>query len=92
MHNLITGETSASKEAIEKVNLKINEEVISHWHPNFTINIIDDHTPWVEGHVPPPLDEFIEFEPTTGHYYPVIYLNDYWNLLREYQPINETTQ
>ncbi|ETE61569.1 Cleft lip and palate transmembrane protein 1-like protein, partial [Ophiophagus hannah] len=21
-------------------------EVISHWHPNLTINIVDDHTPW----------------------------------------------
>ncbi|XP_017588819.1 PREDICTED: uncharacterized protein LOC108446508, partial [Corvus brachyrhynchos] len=22
-------------------------EVISHWHPNLTINMVDDHTPWV---------------------------------------------
>lgn len=32
-------------------------EVISHWHPNLTINIVDDHTPWVKGSVPPPLDQ-----------------------------------
>lgn len=32
-------------------------EVISHWHPNITINIVDDHTPWVKGSVPPPLDQ-----------------------------------
>lgn len=32
-------------------------EVISHWHPNLTINMVDDHTPWVKGSVPPPLDQ-----------------------------------
>lgn len=31
--------------------------MISHWHPNITINIVDDHTPWVKGSVPPPLDQ-----------------------------------
>lgn len=32
-------------------------EIISHWHPNLTINMIDDHTAWVKGSVPPPLDQ-----------------------------------
>ncbi len=32
-------------------------EILSHWHPNLTINLVDDHTPWVEGSVPAPLDE-----------------------------------
>lgn len=90
LHNLLTGETEASQETIDKINANISEEVISHWHPNMTINIIDDHTPWTRGAVPPPLDEYIEFEPTTGKYYPVVYLNDYWNLARDYTPINET--
>ena len=31
--------------------------MISHWHPNITINLVDDHTPWVKGSVPPPLDQ-----------------------------------
>ncbi|RWS05666.1 cleft lip and palate transmembrane protein 1-like protein [Dinothrombium tinctorium] len=91
-HNLITGETSNSEETIRKMENKVTEEIISHWHPNLTINIVDDHTPWVPGHVPQPLDEFIDFEPTTGKYYPIVYINDYWNLLRDYQPINETVK
>ncbi|RWS31947.1 cleft lip and palate transmembrane protein 1-like protein [Leptotrombidium deliense] len=91
-HNLLTGETASSKETVEKMEQKISEEIISHWHPNLTINIVDDHTPWVPGHVPQPLDEFVEFEPTTGKYYPIVYLNDYWNLLRDYQPINDTVK
>jgi hypothetical protein len=90
LHNLLTGESEASQETIDKINANISEEVISHWHPNMTINVVDDHTPWTQGSVPPPLDEWIEFEPKTGKYYPVLFLNDYWNLARDYTPINET--
>uniref|UniRef100_A0A646QJ20 Cleft lip and palate transmembrane protein 1 n=1 Tax=Hemiscolopendra marginata TaxID=943146 RepID=A0A646QJ20_9MYRI len=67
-------------------------EIMSHWHPNLTINIVNDQTHWVQGGVPPPLDEFVQFEPTTGKYYPLVYLNDYWNLQRDYHPINDTTR
>lgn len=91
-HNLLTGETSASAEAQAKIEANIKEEIISHWHPNLTIHMVDDHTPWVKGSIPPPLDEFIEFEPVTGKYYPVLYLNDYWNFARDYMPINDTVK
>lgn len=92
LHNLLTGETSASAESIKKMEANISEEIISHWHPNMTINIIDDHTPWVQGSIPAPLDEYIQFEPTSGKYYPIVFLNDYWNLMRDYQPINDTVE
>lgn len=91
-HNLLTGETAATIEEQQKIEANIKQEILSHWHPNLTINIIDDHTPWVKGSVPSPLDEFIEFEPTTGKYFPIVYINDYWNLMRDYQPINETVK
>jgi len=32
-------------------------EILSHWHPNLTINIMDDHTPWAKGSLPAPLDD-----------------------------------
>lgn len=91
-HNLLTGETATPDDVIKKMEMNLTEETVSHWHPNLTINIIDDHTPWVRGSVPQPLDEFIEFEPQTGKYYPIVYLNDYWNLRRDYQPINDTVK
>ncbi|CAF1566869.1 unnamed protein product, partial [Didymodactylos carnosus] len=65
-------------------------ELLSHWHPNMTINLLDDHSPWTKGSIPPPLDQYIEFDMLTGKYYPVLYLNDYWNLLSDYYPINNT--
>ncbi|XP_074601103.1 uncharacterized protein LOC141855105 [Brevipalpus obovatus] len=91
-HNLLTGKTSMSKESLEKLEQNIKEEIVSHWHPNTTINVIYDQTPWIEGRVPVPFDQYIKFvdDPILGKYYPVIYLNDYWNLQRDYYPINST--
>lgn len=34
----------------------------------------------------------VEFEPLSGNYYPILYINDYWNLMRDYTPINETVK
>ena len=34
----------------------------------------------------------IDFYPGANKYYPVIYLNDYWNLNSDYMPINHTTK
>ncbi|KAG9509857.1 Cleft lip and palate transmembrane protein 1 [Fragariocoptes setiger] len=89
-HNLLTGKTDKSEIEQEKIKQKIQEEIISHWHPNMTINVVYDQNPWTPGSVPHPFDEVIEFEPLTGKYYPIVYLNDYWNLMRDYLPINET--
>ena len=37
------------------------------------------------------MDEFVEFTPSLQQYKPILWLNDYWNLNRDYQPINSTT-
>merc|ERR1719228_485314 len=88
--NLITGVTEQSLEDQEKAEAGLTE-IISHWHPNLTLNVVYDHTPWIPGQVPPPLDEFVEFTPSLQQYKPILWLNDYWNLNRDYMPINSTT-
>lgn len=88
--NLLTGETDTSVEDQQKAKDGIEHEIISHWHPNITINLVIDYTAWIPGQVPPPLDEFVEFTPSMQNYKPIVYLNDYWNLNKEYQPINST--
>ncbi|PSN44104.1 Cleft lip and palate transmembrane protein 1 [Blattella germanica] len=90
-HNLLTGETAATPEEVKKAET-MKEEVVSHWHPNITLNLVTDQTNWVMGSVPPPLDEYIEFLPGGDRYKPVIYFNEFWNMLRDYQPINTTTK
>uniref|UniRef100_A0A8D8RI60 Cleft lip and palate transmembrane protein 1 homolog n=2 Tax=Cacopsylla melanoneura TaxID=428564 RepID=A0A8D8RI60_9HEMI len=89
--NLLTGQTEASLEEIQKAET-IKSEIISHWHPNLTINIVTDQTNWVQGSVPPPLNEYIEFTADGGSYKPAIFFNDYWNMLRDYSPINSSVQ
>ncbi|XP_026478514.1 cleft lip and palate transmembrane protein 1 homolog [Ctenocephalides felis] len=88
-HNLLTGESEKSEEELEKSKY-MKEEILSHWHPNLTINLVTDHTKWVRGSVPSPLDEHIHFLPG-NRYAPVLFVNDFWNMIRDYKPINSTT-
>ncbi|XP_053552486.1 putative lipid scramblase CLPTM1 [Bombina bombina] len=88
--NLLTGETEADPEMIKRAEDYGPIEIISHWHPNLTINVVDDHTPWVQGSVPPPLDQFVKFDAVSGDYYPILYFNDYWNLQKDYTPLNSS--
>ena len=32
-------------------------EIVSYYHPNLTLNLVDDHTHWVEGTIPQPMDK-----------------------------------
>ena len=48
--NLLTGNTEQSEEDQAKAALGLTE-IISHWHPNITINVVYDYTPWVPGQV-----------------------------------------
>ncbi|CAH1407057.1 unnamed protein product [Nezara viridula] len=89
--NLLTGESPLTPEEMEQAE-KTNQAIISHWHPNITINFVTDQTNWIQGTIPSPLNEFIEFTPNGNYYKPVVFYNDFWNLLRDYQPINDTTQ
>ncbi|XP_073250120.1 putative lipid scramblase CLPTM1 isoform X2 [Porites lutea] len=92
--NLLTGKADANPDIVDvqSPESKKPAEIISYWHPNLTINLMDDQTPWVQGSVPQPMDEFLIFENITGKYYPLLYLNKYWNLASDYMPINETTK
>ena len=79
--NLLTGET-------EKVEAE--GKVVSHWHPNITINLVTDFTAWSFGSVPSPLDEYIKFTDDKTKYKPLLFANDFWNMARDYKPLNES--
>ncbi|XP_022913250.2 putative lipid scramblase CLPTM1 [Onthophagus taurus] len=79
--NLLTGETE---------KLESEGQIISHWHPNLTINLITDETFWTMGTVPMPLDAFYEFTDDGKNYKPPLYPNDFWNMAKDYKPLNET--
>ena len=88
--NLLTGKADPKEKVIQK-NVTEPARIISYWHPNITINLLDDQTPWQKNGVPSPLDQYVVFDNLENFYYPVLYLNDYWNYVSDYMPINETT-
>jgi len=88
--NLLTGESPLTPEEMELAEKK-HSALISHWHPNITINLVTDQTHWVQGSVPPPFNEFLQFSINGDYYKPIVYFNSFWNLARDYKPITETT-
>ncbi|XP_018319956.1 cleft lip and palate transmembrane protein 1 homolog [Agrilus planipennis] len=80
--NLITGQSEEPK--------IVDEKIVSHWHPNITLNIVVDFTGWTYGTVPTPLDEYIKFTDNGRLYKPVLFPNDFWNLAKDYKPLNES--
>uniref|UniRef100_A0A1A9W0F4 Cleft lip and palate transmembrane protein 1 n=1 Tax=Glossina brevipalpis TaxID=37001 RepID=A0A1A9W0F4_9MUSC len=88
-YNLLASEKE--KLAFELAQANLKDSIVSHWHPNLTVNIVVDQTNWSKGSVPPPLDEYVKFVESGKTYLPIVFLNDYWNLQRDYYPINDTT-
>ncbi|KAF0287196.1 Cleft lip and palate transmembrane protein 1 [Amphibalanus amphitrite] len=87
--NLLTGSSEISEEDLKKADT-IQSERLSHWHPNMTISIVHDFTTWTKAALVPPIDEYIHFTPSGERYRPILFINDYWNLNKDYMPINDT--
>ncbi|KAF1743941.1 hypothetical protein MXB_2573, partial [Myxobolus squamalis] len=69
-------------------NNKLAEDVItSHWHPNITITTVFDNQPHAYGRVQDLFKPHIIFTPDRLSYFPIVYVNDYWNLKSDYKPI-----
>jgi len=81
--NLLTGES-------EDISAEEEGKIISHWHPNLTVNVVTDFTQWTYGSVPAPLNEYIKFSDSGKQYKPVVFINDYWNMAKDYKVLNET--
>ena len=56
LNDYYLGGTDKDEDYQEKAKENV-VEILSHWHPNLTINIVDDHTPWQKNSVPSPLDQ-----------------------------------
>ncbi|CAK4626531.1 hypothetical protein LEN26_007178 [Aphanomyces euteiches] len=74
-------------QAVEEVEEEnVVEEVedttfVAHWKPSLIINIICDHTVYARGSAPLPfIAPFLQVDPASGRYLPILYLNDFWVL------------
>ncbi|GMT17825.1 hypothetical protein PFISCL1PPCAC_9122, partial [Pristionchus fissidentatus] len=89
--NLLTGETSKSEEEQRKAE-EMTHEMLNFWHPNLTISLIVDQTKFTRGQLPEPLASAVKFGKGGRKYTPILFLNSYWNLVEDYQAVNETVK
>jgi len=87
--NLLTGSSETPEEELQKADT-IQSERLSHWHPNTTVSMVHDFTTWTRAALVPPIDDYVHFTPAGDRYRPILFVNDYWNLNRDYFPLNET--
>ena len=59
--NLITGQAEVAPGALKvpRGTVGVTPDVISYYHTNLTLNIVDDQTAWTKGSVPVPFDQCV---------------------------------
>ncbi|XP_047177560.1 cleft lip and palate transmembrane protein 1 homolog isoform X2 [Vigna umbellata] len=65
-------------------------EWVSYWKPNITINLVADFTQYPKTGVAPNIAPYLNIDPFTGNYYPIVYFNEFWLLRDKLIPLNET--
>ncbi|CAL1381158.1 unnamed protein product [Linum trigynum] len=65
-------------------------EWISYWKPNITVNLVEDFSRYSQNAVPPNIAPYMNFEPSTGNYYPTVFFNEFWLLRDKLTALNET--
>jgi len=87
--NLITGSTDIKEEDI--LDDPKLAPIIPHYHPNISINVLYDVSPFKMGQLPDPMGDYYHFKNNGRFYTPVVIANPYWNMARDYFPLNDTT-
>ncbi|KAJ5075690.1 cleft lip and palate transmembrane protein [Anaeramoeba ignava] len=81
------------EEMLDKYTLDNEEKVVEwkpHWFRNFTINMVEDTTSFSPNQMPQQFFDIINLDPNFRHY-TLIYINDFWMMRKNLEPINETT-
>jgi len=85
---------------IEEEDLVESTSVASYYHPNFTLAFIPDSGSQNYPNMHPAVRQFIQLEATgardesgqNGWYYPILYLNTFWQLRSQMMEMNSTVQ
>lgn len=96
--NLLSGTNTTDGEAEEEPALKTT--VASYYHPNFTFSFIPDSGIQNYPSMHPAVRQFVQLERTgardasgqNGWYYPVLYVNTFWQLREHMTEVNSTTK
>ncbi|KAH8821421.1 cleft lip and palate transmembrane protein 1-domain-containing protein [Xylogone sp. PMI_703] len=94
--NLLAGTNETAEEEEEEV--PTGPIIRSHYHPNFTISFVPDTGVMNLQSTHPAVRQFIQLETTGARdgsgqntwYYPVLFVNTFWQLKSHMTPLNET--
>lgn len=79
---------SGDKKPSEITPSILDRKIISYWSENVTLNVVEDHTRYSNGGLPPPLQKRMKFR--NHRYYPTFFVNEFWTLREHMYPINDT--
>ncbi|KAH6590506.1 hypothetical protein BASA50_006750 [Batrachochytrium salamandrivorans] len=98
--NKLTPSTDSDDEKVETQELGTDQPsdplpnatpIVSYWWQNVTINIVASHDN-IPVSSPPMIIKNLRLAQDHLHYLPIYYVNDFWLLSDQLQPINETVQ
>ena len=89
-------DTTSSEEEVE--DDKPAQTTASYYHPNFTLSFVPETGPQAYPNMHPAVKQFYMLDPTNardstgknGFYYPVLYLNTFWQLRSHMTELNST--
>mmetsp|Transcript_84225 Transcript_84225/g.136504 ORF Transcript_84225/g.136504 Transcript_84225/m.136504 type:complete len:667 (-) Transcript_84225:69-2069(-) len=96
--NLISGEMSARDKEILAAHAALNvteaqeDEIIPLWKTEIYLDAVEEATAFPSHQIPLPIYLHMKFHPTTGRYYPMMYLNEFWLTSNTKIPVNATLE
>ncbi|KXS13023.1 cleft lip and palate transmembrane 1 [Gonapodya prolifera JEL478] len=81
---------SPTTEEEDVVDSKEPQSWIAFWHPNVTISVVPENQVLQLASLPPPIVKHIRPASDGVHYYPVLFVNDFWLMQEHMYPINGT--
>lgn len=85
-----------TSDEFEKTSEGAGQDIVSYYHPNFTLSLVGDAGPLLHESIHPVIRPLVHLEPTNsrdstglnGFYLPIVYENSFWLLRDHMYPIN----
>lgn len=97
LKNLLAAEEG---EGGEEEDTTPDVQIVSYYHPNFTVSLIPDSGPQKYRQMHPAVRQYMQLESTgardstgqNGWYYPIVFLNTFWQLKSHMTQLNSTVE
>lgn len=100
LKNLLSDRSDVEKEKEEEEESTPDVQIVSYYHPNFTVSLVPDSGDMKYSMMQDPIRKHVELESTgardisgqNGWYYPIVYLNTFWQLRSHMVELNSTVE